>query len=75
MRTNRDLFANVFFFVWLSSNVAVYLITRDNGYVLLSTYLFLFIMALIVGCSRKSRKFNDRLDKRIKKRLKTTLRH
>lgn len=75
MKTNRDLFANVFFFVWLSSNVAVYLITRDNGYVLLSTYSFLFIMALIVVCSRKSRKFNDWLDKRIKKRLKTMLRH
>ena len=66
MRTNRDLFANVFSFVWLSNNVAVYLITRDNGYVLLSTYSFLFIMALIVACSRKSRKFNDWLDKRIK---------
>lgn len=63
MRTNRDKFVNCYALIWLLSNTIVYLITNDAGWVLLSTYLFLFIMALIVLYSKKSKKFKKWLDK------------
>lgn len=63
MRTNRDKFVNCYALIWLLSNTIVYLITNDAGWVLLSTYLFLFIMALIVLYSKKSKKFKNWLDK------------
>lgn len=63
MKTNRDKFVNCYALVWLLSNTIVYLMTNDAGWVLLSTYLFLFIMALIVLYSKKSKKFKNWLDK------------
>ena len=63
MRTNRDKFVNCYALIWLLSNTIVYLITKDAGWVLLSTYLFLFIIALIVLYSKKSKKFKNWLDK------------
>nr|DAJ28050.1 MAG TPA: hypothetical protein [Caudoviricetes sp.] len=63
MKTNRDKFANCYALIWLLSNIIVYLITKDAGWVLLSTYLFLFIMALIVLHSKKNEKFKNWLDK------------
>lgn len=63
MKTNRDKFVNCYALIWLLSNTIVYLMTNDAGWVLLSTYLFLFIMALIVLYSKKSKKFKNWLDK------------
>lgn len=40
--------------LWLLSNVLAFLITKDNLYVIISTYSWLFIVALITIIKRNS---------------------
>lgn len=40
--------------LWLLSNVLAFLITKDNFYVIISTYSWLFIVALITIIKRNS---------------------
>ena len=46
--------------LWLLSNVLAFLITKDNFYVIISTYSWLFIVALITLIKRNS---NDKKSK------------
>lgn len=46
--------------LWLLSNVLAFLITKDNFYVIISTYSWLFIVTLITIAKRNS---NDKKSK------------
>lgn len=66
MRTNRRILVDVLFVTWVLGNMVAALAVRNVYCLILSAWCFPVAMGLISLCSRKSRKFNNWLDKRIK---------
>lgn len=47
MKISETKFVWIIFSVWLTSNILVFLFTKDNFYVIISTYIWLSILATI----------------------------
>lgn len=63
MKTNRDKFAILYAIIWLLCNLLTYIFTKDKGWVIISTYSFMLVMAIIVFLSKRNVKFSNWLDK------------
>lgn len=48
MKLSEEKFVWIFSSFWLISNLTTYIITKDNFFIIISTYLFLLIIGLIV---------------------------
>ena len=47
MKLSEEKFVWIFSSFWLISNLTTYIITKDNFFIIISTYLFLLIIGLI----------------------------
>lgn len=48
MKLSEEKFVWIFSSFWLISNLTTYIITKDNFFIIISTYLFLLIIGLII---------------------------
>jgi len=47
MKISETKFVWIIFSIWLTSNILAFLFTKDNFYVIISTYIWLSILATI----------------------------
>lgn len=66
-KTYRDIFVIIYAFFWFISNLITWLISKENFYVILSTYSFIIIMLIIIYFDKHCNKFNEWLNTKIKR--------